>query len=200
MILESIVTSVDSEGRVNIAPMGPSVRAGSLESGDGSVGFLLRPFLSSRTYRNLLETRKAVIHVTDDSQLFAKAAVDLLVDEEVMSRVHRLRETEWWRLKDCHRWFAVEVESMRDDGLRAEAPCRVVESQVVRPFFGFNRARHAVIEAAILATRTHLIPAGQIQDELLRLQPLVDKTGGTAEHDAFDLLKATIDERLAANS
>jgi hypothetical protein len=44
-----------------------------------------------------------------------------------------------------------------------------------------------------------LLSASQIQDEIGRLQPLVDKTGGPAEHDAFDLLKATIDERLAAN-
>jgi hypothetical protein len=88
---------------------------------------------------------------------------------------------------------------MTDDGLRAEIPCRVVESKIVRPFFGFNRARHAVIEAAILATRTHLIPASTIHDELVKLQPLVDKTGGPAERDAFDLLKAAIDERLAAS-
>lgn len=199
MILESIVTSVDAEGRINIAPMGPHIMSGSLESGAGEIRFLLRPFTSSRTYANLVETRKGVIHVTDDSQLFAKAAVDAVTSDEVMQRVDRLRNTDWWPLKDCHRWFAVEVESMTDDGLRAEMPCRVVESRIVRPFFGFNRARHAVIEAAILATRTHLIPAFQIHDELARLQPLVDKTGGPAEHAAFDLLKATIDERIAAS-
>jgi hypothetical protein len=56
-----------------------------------------------------------------------------------------------------------------------------------------------VIEAAILATRTHLIPVAQIHDEVTRLQPLVDKTGGPLEHEAFDLLKASIDERLAAS-
>ncbi len=199
MILESIVTSVDAEGRVNLAPMGPQITSGSLESDDSAIVFSLRPFLSSRTYGNLVETRKAVIHVTDDSLLFARAAVDAVTDEQVMQQVHRLRTTDWWPLKDCHRWFAVEVESIADDGLRAEMPCRVVESRIVRPFFGFNRARHAVIEAAILATRTHLIPALQIHDELARLQPLVDKTGGPDEHAAFDLLKATIDERLAAS-
>lgn len=199
MILESIVTSADAEGRVNIAPMGPNVTPGSLESGEGDVRFMLRPFLSSRTYQNLIETRVAVIHVSDDALLFAKAAIDAVADDEVLQRVQQLRSTQWWPLKDCHRWFAVEVDSIVDDGLRAEMTCHVVETKIVRPFFGFNRAKHAVIEAAILATRTHLVPAAQIHEELTRLKPLVDKTGGPAEHDAFDLLKATIDERLAAS-
>lgn len=199
VILESIVTSIGLDGRVNLAPMGPAVTSGALDSDQPAVSFLLRPFLSSRTYRNLVETGSAVIHVTDDSLLFAKAAIDALSDQQIKDRVERLGQTDWWPLRDCHRWFAVKVESIADDGLRAEMPCRVIESRVVRPFFGFSRARHAVIEAAILATRTHLIPANQIQQELARLRPLIDKTGGRAEQDAFELLQATIDERLAAS-
>ena len=52
-------------------------------------------------------------------------------------------------------------------------------------FLGFNRARHAVLEATILATRTHLIPAEQIRDELARLQVIVDKTAGPREQEAM---------------
>ena len=48
----------------------------------------------------------------------------------------------------------------------------------VRDFFGFNRAQHAVLEAAILATRVGLLPAGEIFAQLERLRPLVAKTGG----------------------
>ena len=57
-----------------------------------------------------------------------------------------------------------------------------------REFIGFNRARHAVLEAAILATRTHLLPPGQIRDELARLQVIVDKTAGPRELEAMSLL------------
>ena len=53
-----------------------------------------------------------------------------------------------------------------------------------------------MIEAAILATRTHLLSADQIQEELSRLQPLIDKTGGQTEQTAFDFLRKTIDERI----
>ncbi len=199
VILESIVSSVDGNGRINLAPMGPAVLSGRLEDPDAEVRFLLRPFRSSRTYQNLIETPRATIHATDDSLLFAQAAIDALSDRQIRQRVDRLRQTDWWPLNDCHRWFAVEIESVGGNDLRSEMPCRVVESETIRPFFGFNRARHAVIEAAILATRTHLISAEQIQAELARLRTLVDKTGGAAEHEAFDLLQVTIDERLAAS-
>ncbi len=141
---------------------------------------------------------RATVHVTDDAMVFAQAAVGDLTNEEMLARVNQLADTDWWPMIDCHRWFAVEVVRAQEDELRATLHCRIVESKEVRPFFGFNRARHAVIEAAILATRTHLIPKSQIVDELGRLQPLVDKTGGPQEHAAFDLLKAKIDERYAA--
>jgi hypothetical protein len=45
-----------------------------------------------------------------------------------------------------------------------------------------------VLEAAILATRTHLLPAEQIRAEFARLQVIVDKTAGPREHEAMALL------------
>ena len=179
MILESIVTTVDPAGRVNVAPMGPRV--------DDEVAqrFVLRPFESSRTFANLASTGRAVVHVTDDVTLFAQAAVGRLAPDGLVEPVD---DGVWWRLRDCHRWFAVEVETFGEQRPRAEVPCRVVRSETVRPFFGFNRAKHAVIEAAILATRTELIAPETIDQQLDWLRPLVDKTAGPAERRAFDFL------------
>jgi hypothetical protein len=42
-----------------------------------------------------------------------------------------------------------------------------------------------VLEAAILATRTHLLPAEEIRQELARLQVIVDKTAGPREREAM---------------
>ncbi len=197
MILESIVTSVDRAGRVNLAPMGPIVIGDLTSTDDASIGFQLRPFVDSTTFRNLEATRVGVIHVTDDAMLFARAAVNDIGDAEVLGMVRPIDDSLWWPMVDCHRWFCVEIDSLSHDEVRSEMQCRVVRSKIVRPFFGFNRAKHAVIEAAILATRTHLIPADQIRDEIARLTPLIDKTAGPAEHAAFDLLRRKIDERLS---
>ncbi|NND97460.1 MAG: DUF447 family protein [Pirellulaceae bacterium] len=192
MILESIVTTVDQNGQVNIAPMGPLV-AGDLANPE----FTLRPFSSSRTYTNLLASRRAVIHVTDDCDLFAKAAVDALDRATTADLVRPIDDGLWWVLKDCHRWFAVEIDSVAGQEPRMEMQCRIAKSEVVRPFFGFNRAKHAVIEAAILATRTHILAEDQINEQIQRLIPLIEKTAGDVERSAFDFLCATIRQRLA---
>lgn len=197
MILESIVTSADLSGHVNVAPMGPEVDGLPGAESAGEAIFTLRPFESSRTYQNLIATGKAVIHVTDDVGLIARAAVGKLDTNDHSDLVCQVEQTSWWRLKDCHRWFAVTVESIKGDGPRFEMRCRVEHSGIVRPFFGFNRAKHAVLEAAILATRTHLLSRETIDRQIEQLQPLIDKTAGPAEHDAFEFLRKTIDERFA---
>jgi uncharacterized protein len=68
---------------------------------------------------------------------------------------------------------------------------------VNREFLGFNRARHAVLEAAILATRTRFLPPDEILGEYGRLAVIVEKTAGPNEHAAFDLLRDYVDTALA---
>ncbi|MGL5094110.1 MAG: DUF447 family spectrin-like domain-containing protein, partial [Planctomycetia bacterium] len=57
-----------------------------------------------------------------------------------------------------------------------------------RDWFGFNRAKHAVLEAAVLTSRLGLLPFAEIDAELRRLKVIVDKTAGAAERRAFALL------------
>jgi hypothetical protein len=59
-----------------------------------------------------------------------------------------------------------------------------------RPFVGFNRARHAVVEGAILVTRLHMLGAAEVGRQLRDLKVLVEKTGGPREHEAFRLLES----------
>ena len=61
-----------------------------------------------------------------------------------------------------------------------------------REFLGFNRARHAVLEASIIASRARRLPADDIDAELARLQVLVDKTAGPREREAMELVRAHV--------
>ena len=61
-----------------------------------------------------------------------------------------------------------------------------------REFIGFNRARHAVLEAAIYATRVHMLPREFLLAEVDRLQVIVDKTAGPREFEAMALLAGYI--------
>jgi hypothetical protein len=49
-----------------------------------------------------------------------------------------------------------------------------------------------VLEAAIYATRLHLLPRSFIDSEMARLQVIVDKTAGPQELEAMELLTAHI--------
>ena len=66
-----------------------------------------------------------------------------------------------------------------------------------RDFFGFNRAKHAVVEAAILATRIQRLPVSDVLAQYGQLAVLVDKTGGPQEQRAFDYLHDYVRRALA---
>lgn len=182
MILEGIVTTINADGTVNISPMGPIVDAALTR-------LELRPFQTSTTFQNLRRTGQGVFHVTDDVDLLARAAVSRL---ETPPRMIRSTRVDGWILADACRWHAFEVREIDDSTERARLVAEVVDSGRIRDFFGFNRAKHAVVEAAILATRVHFLPREEIIADFARLNVLVEKTGGDQERRAFDFLDAHI--------
>ncbi|GIW79562.1 MAG: hypothetical protein KatS3mg105_1369 [Gemmatales bacterium] len=185
-ILEGIVTTRSPSGDANIAPMGPFVD-------NAFRRLVLRPFRTSTTYRNLKTHGEGVFHVTDDVLLLAQSAVGL---PSPMPRLAKASKIDGFVLCDACRAYEFRVLSIddRDDRTRIEA--EVVQQTRFRDFFGFNRAMHAVLEAAILATRLHLLPTDQVAADMTKLQVIVDKTGGATEHEAFDFLRAYIQQHV----
>src|SRR5215211_768016 len=76
--------------------------------------------------------------------------------------------------------------ALGDSSSRARVSTLVVDRGAGREFLGLNRARHAVLEASILASRARRLPPADIRAELRRLQVLVDKTAGPREREAMD--------------
>lgn len=188
MILEGIVTSRNADGGVNVAPMGPKLRL----SERGVPRFdrlILKPFKTSATFANLSRERCGVFHVTDDVLLLARAAV---MDEFEPPRVVPATHVNCPALADCCRTYEFVVESIDASGDRSSMEARVVHTGRVRDFFGLNRAKHAVVEAAILATRRHMISRERLEADFEALRPLVEKTGGPSEHEAFAMLESVI--------
>lgn len=181
MIVESIVTSMDPTGAVNFAPMG-------VEWGEDVI--VLKPFLETTTFRNVAAARAAVINLTDDAMLFAQGAISSPTFPSFPAEVVRGKV-----LEAACSWREVEVISVDDSPPRSRIETRVVHRGFRREFLGFNRARHAVLEAAILATRTHLLPAEQIRSEFEKLQIIVDKTAGPREREAMALLTTHVRAR-----
>lgn len=190
MISEGIVTTINADGSVNISPMGPEVDA----SGERLV---LKPYRTSTTYLNLKRTGQGVFHVTDDVELLAQAAIGMPQPRPPLVPAEKV---EGQILTGACRWYAFRVTSLDDAQDRTRIEVEVVDQGRLRDFFGFNRAKHAVIEAAILATRVAFLPADEILREFERLAVPIAKTGGPAEHRAFALLKAHVEAAARAGA
>lgn len=183
-ILEGIVTTVNEDASTNISPMGPIVD-------EAMRCLVLRPFQTSITYQNLKRLREGVLHVTDDVDMLARAAVGK-IEAEVTDVLDPKRRV----LKDACRWYAFRVTSLDDRSERTTIHCDVIDQGRQRDFFGFNRAKHAVLEAAILATRVGILDDEKIRSEVSRLQIWVEKTGGLEEHSAFEYLWQYLDDQI----
>lgn len=181
MILETIVTSRDAGGATNFAPMG-------VEWGEDII--VLKPFLETSTFRNVSASRQAVVNLTDDVMLFVQGAISSPQFPSVPASV-----VQGAVLQAACSWRELEIVTIDSTPPRSRMEARVVHRGINREFMGFNRAKHAVLEAAILATRTHLIPADQIRDDFARLQVIVDKTAGPREREAMALLTDYVQSR-----
>jgi hypothetical protein len=180
MIRECIVTTLSEEGKVHIAPLGLIAEEG---------GWIIAPFRPSTTLDNLGVTPYAVANFTDDVLVFASCLVG---------------QRDWPTRPSTHVPGAVlegalahaelAVTEVEEDEQRPRFHCRVVHEASHAPFKGLNRAQGAVIEAAILASRLHMLPREKIERELGYLQIAVEKTAGPREHEAWRLLVEKIED------
>ncbi len=212
MILEGVVTTRNLDGSANISPMGPVVD-------EGMRRIVLRPFRTSTTYANLRRVGAGVLHVTDDVLLMAQAAVGtpdplprLVTVGEMLAAAEcgdlralsdDVRDAlvladdvrDALVLADACRWYAFRVVEVDERAERVSIVADVVRSGRVRDFFGFNRGKHAVIEAAILATRVAILPRAEIDAQWAPLRSWVEKTGGPQERAAFEYLESWVADR-----
>jgi uncharacterized protein len=186
MIREAIVTTADRTGLVHTAPLG------LIEEGEG---WIIAPFHPSKTLDNLRDVPFAVANYTDDVRIFAGCLTGShnwpTVPSDKIS-VPRLAGTL------AHAELA--VDRVTDDEERPRFHCRVSHVATHAPFLGFNRAQAAVIEAAILVSRLHMLPRQKIEQEIAYLQIAVGKTAGPAEKQAWQLLMESIATHYAGSS
>lgn len=175
MIIETIFSTVNASGRPNFAPMGV---------GWGEKTMMVRPFRDTATYHNLLETNCGVANVTDNALSFVRTALsDAQLPHFPADHVRGVV------LNEVCIWRELEVLSVGGEMERADVRCRVVGQGRLRDFLGFNRARNALIEAAILATRLHLHSAADVRSALRRYDEIVCKTGDEQEHEAMQYVQ-----------
>ncbi len=187
-LIETVVTTIGRDGVVNCAAMG--VRWGEEE-------LVFWPFDATRTLRNLRAHGEAVVHLTDDVLLFVESALGhprpatrpaTAIDGAVIEDVQSWREV-----------VVVEITPpVSGETPRSRVRARVVASGAgTRQPLGLCRARHAAVEASILASRLRWLGAERVSAEVERLQVLVDKTAGARERAAMEYVRRYVAERVA---
>jgi hypothetical protein len=178
MIIESIITTLGADGAAHIAPMGVIWRDDHP---------MLAPFRPSTTLDNLVHSGCAVINHTDDVRVFAGCLTGrrdwplkpaARIDGRVLQAAITHQE--------------LMVDRIEEDELRPRFHCRVVHEAAHGAFKGFNRAQVAVIEAAILVSRLHMLPRDKVEREIAYLEIAVGKTAGAREREAWEWLTTRI--------
>ncbi len=148
-VVETILTTIASDGTPNAAPMGVWVHPGS--------NLVIRPYAETQTAKNLLEVPEAVINITDDSRIFFNTAFkrrgtdteDFFFDPSKSVRPPRLR--------GMLGYLEVEIEEPLkpqeiENPLEYECKIKEVDAPSRLPQV-YSRARFAAIESVIHATR-----------------------------------------------
>lgn len=175
MIIEGIITC-DSNSGPHAAALGPVVN-------EELTHWTLRPFQSSRVFSLLRANPVCVFHVIDD----ALPIVEMVLGQAPSLTFEPLSGGGWLVREACQ-WYQLEIDTWNLDGQRSEARARLTAQGTLRPFWGWNRAKHGLLEAAILISRAHLITKEELETNLDRIEPAIIKTAGPREQTAWQLI------------
>lgn len=182
-IRETIVTTMDVSGRVQIAPLGLI--------GDGA-GWIIAPFRPSVTLQNLEQVPFAAASHVDDVRVFAGCLTGRR-DWPVVP----CRSVPVPRLQAAVSHWELAVESITPDEVRPRFRCRTVAEAAHVPFRGHSRAKTAVIEAAILSSRLHMLPRDKVEAEIAYLKIAISKTATPEDTEAWGWLMEKIERYYA---
>jgi uncharacterized protein len=174
MIRETIFTTIDKASKVQVAPLG------LIADGDY---WIAAPFKPSITLDNLRAVPYAAASHVDDVRVFAGC----LTGRRDWP-LQRCLDTPAPRIAAALAHWELKVASVEDDDVRPRFRLKVLREESHAPFRGFNRAKAAVIEAAILVSRLDRLPREKIESELAYLKIAIDKTAGPEELEAWDWL------------
>lgn len=189
MIIEGLIATLNHDGSPHLTAMGPKFNSSSPDT------LLLRPYEGSTTLKNLQREKQGVFHLTDDVELMVRAALGRLASMPVCQPAKSVRSVV---MPQACQWLEFVVERMEGEGPRYELECRIVHRGMGAAFRGMNRARHAILEAAISATRITLLPLEDIVSQVEQLRIAVLKTAGPCDIELWNWLLGYIMEEARA--
>jgi uncharacterized protein len=182
-IFETVVTTRAADGTVHIAPMGVRYQTGLV---------VLMPFKPSTTLANVLASGHAVLNLVTDTRVFAGCVTGRRTWPTVPAD-----KIVGVRLASALGHVELKLEEHLDDPQRPVLRMARVHEASHAAFMGLNRAQAAVVEAAVLVSRLHMLAPDKIDAEMAYLQIAIDKTAGPGEHEAWAWLRVAIEQHRA---
>jgi hypothetical protein len=179
MIRETIVATVSASGEAHLAPLG------LIQDGDS---WIVAPFHPSKTLDNLRAVPFATANYTDDVRIFAGCLTGRNIWPLTAANFFPVP-----RLTNTLSHAELEVLQIDEDAQRPRFHCKVLSLVQHRAFQGFNRAKAAVVELAILTSRLSMLPREKVEAEIAYLKIAIDKTGGAEELEAAGWLMEKIE-------
>lgn len=197
-IVETIVSTYNSEGQANAAPMG--VKTGETNH------IVIRPYTSTLTYTNLQSKRCAVINVTSNPELYYRTAFKKANPEGriPLEWFEKAETVDAPRLRMAEAFVEVSVVNIKSLGTeRAEVLCdaKLIKASSLLPK-AYCRATFATIEAIIHATRVKLFLAGdrQKQEQAHMLMELIEHYNAIvnriAPNSRYSAIMADLTQRI----
>jgi hypothetical protein len=174
MIRECVVTTIDATGHLHVAPLG------LIQEGDN---WIIAPFRPSATLHNLKSVPFATANYVDDVRIIAGCLTGRRDWPIVDVSGHPVP-----RLAAALAHGELKVVRVEEDERRPRFHCSVSRVAMHAPFRGLNRAKAAVVEAAILVSRLSMLPRDKVDSEIAYLKIAIDKTAGPEEQEAWDWL------------
>tara|TARA_E500000331_G_C17123822_1_gene655064 strand:- start:403 stop:972 length:570 start_codon:yes stop_codon:yes gene_type:complete len=178
-VRETIVTSKNSDNTIKVSPLGIYIYNDVLK---------IKPFKPSASLENLLRNKSGVINYVDDVRIFASCITKKKINIDFV-KVDKINCS---RIKNSVSHTEFIVEQIEDDELRPTLICKPVNEKIHRMYYGFNRAKSAVIELCILASRLGIIEEKKIKEEIKYLKIAIEKTAGENELEAWSWLLSYI--------
>ena len=188
---ETIISTVDSEGNLNAAPIGVICR--------GPNSIMCRIFKGSTTLENIISQKEFVVNISDDPELFTWSLLDNLQTDDF---------NENKSIKNIGCYFKCEVTDLKEavkqsDPIKKKGEAIVIKADVVelvinKPVKAYNRAFSYVLESLVNFSRLDIVDDAQREYYLKSFSEayrVIKKVGSKKDKESMNKIKHKIQEK-----
>ena len=174
-VRETLVTTKNHDQSIKVSPLGVYIDDKTLK---------LRPFKPSKSLENIIRNGSGVINYVDDVRIFASC----ITNRKIQINFEKVSKIDCSRIENAISHTEFVVKDIKDHNERPTIICNPINEETHKMFYGFNRAKSAIIELCILVSRLGIIEDNKIKNEIEYLKIAIEKTAGQNEVEAWNWL------------